>query len=103
MQLVVISTYEIRLIFLEPMLEDNSQFNLSNDEGTHLQSRASQLATIPTILSVFLNGVLLDLVGRRIMISITLFLMGLLLAHIPFAYPSVELLYVDLVVSYIFL
>ena len=58
MQIVLISTFEIKLIFLEPLLEDKAFFNLSNAEGTQLQSKVNQMAVFPKLLSILMIGIL---------------------------------------------
>lgn len=93
----------MRLIFLEPMLEDKRQFDLSNIEGTHLISTVNSIATFPKIIGVIIGGVMLDLVGRRVMISFGIMVTGLALAYIPFASPSYETLYLSIIANEMFM
>ena len=61
------------------------------------------MAVIPKLVAVLIMGIMQDLIGRRGLISITLLFNGLALAHTPFASPNFRLLYLDLVLSDIFL
>lgn len=93
----------MRFIFLEPMLEDSSQFGLSNVEGTHLQSTMNTIATFPKLIAVVLGGILLDLLGRRVLMSCNLFIAGLIFVYIPHAAPSYRMLYLAIIMNDIFL
>lgn len=58
MQFVLISALEIKLIFLEPMLEDPRLFGLTNVEGTQLQSKANSIGTFPKLFGILIMGIL---------------------------------------------
>lgn len=46
-------------------------------------------------------GILLDMIGRRVLISLQIFIIGLTLGYIPFASP-IELLYLNIIMCEMF-
>ena len=62
-----------------------------------MQSQVSQIGTVPKLLAVVASGIILDVVGRRLVITTSMFACGASLACLPFAAPSKELLYASLI------
>jgi hypothetical protein len=90
---------QVKKIFLEPMLEDPNEFGLTNKEGTKFQKRAKQASAVPKVFATIFFGLLLDLLGRRAMISLNVLVVGLIIAYIPFSSPNLDLLFPALIVE----
>lgn len=71
-----------------PLLENPKYFGLNRKEATDLKSRSKQLQAIPSIIMLFVGGLIFDVMGRKWPLFFIFLGEGLVLASYPWVAPN---------------